>query len=129
MATDTTQSDIPKAVQELSAAASAVHDAQQVSPGHRSSVRTADRLVTPQAMQNNKAKWGEVSKIVRQIDTCVGNTAKAAYHRGEGVGLPVVVVAALGATGECVFHMVPVATAYLSQFTARMRELHEESCS
>ena len=129
MATDTTQSDIPKAVQELSTAASAVHDAQQVSPGHCSSVRTADRLVTPQAMQNNKAKWGEVSKIVRQIDTCVDNTAKAAYHRGEGVGLPVVVVAALGATGECVYHIMTLAVADVTKCPARVRELHEESCS
>jgi len=111
MATDTTRSNIPKAVQELSAAASAVHNAQQVSHGHRSIVRTADRLVTPQAMQNNKDKWGEVSKIVRQIDTCVGNTAKAAYRCGEGVGQPVVVVAALGATGECVFYPVSIAAA------------------
>lgn len=75
---------------------------------------TADRLVTTQAMQNNKAKWGEVSKVVRQIDTCVDNTAKSAYHRGEGVGQPVVVVATLGATREYVFHVITIDVADLS---------------
>jgi len=109
MTTSTTQNDLPTAVQELSAAASAVHNAQQVSPDRHLSVPVAEiRLVTPQAMQNNKDKWGEVSKIIRQIDTCVNNTAKAVYHRGEGVPQPVVVVAALGATGECVFHVAPI---------------------
>ena len=98
MATSTIQDNIPKAVQELSAAASAVHDAQQVNLRNCSSVLTAERIVTTQTIPNNTRKWGEVSKIVRQIDTCVSNTAKAAYHRGERADLPLVSIAALDAT-------------------------------
>ena len=51
-------------------------------------------------MQNNKDEWRKIAKIVREIDTCVDNTARAAHHRGERAALPVVVVAALGATRE-----------------------------
>jgi len=100
MASTTTQSDVPTSVQELSAAASALYSAQNVCPDHRLGVWTADRLITRQAMQNNKDEWRKIAKIVREIDTCVDNTARAAHHRGERAALPVVVVAALGATRE-----------------------------
>jgi len=127
MATSTTQNDTPKSVQELSASAHAVYDAQQVNPAHgsRSNVRVTDRSITAQAMQNNKDKWAKVARVVREIDTCVSNTAKTAYHRGERVGQPVVVVAALGATGECVCHLVELAEADASKCAARMREIYE----
>jgi len=125
MSTSTTQKDVPKSVQELSSAAHAVYDAQQVDPGRRLSVRIADMLITTQAMQNNKDKWGKVTKVVREIDTCVSNTAKTAYHRGEGVGQPVVVVAALGATGECVCRIMPFTAADLVKCATRMREIYD----
>jgi len=77
-------------------------------------------------MQNNKDKWAKVARVVREIDTCVSNTTKTAYHRGEGPGQPVVVVAALGATGECVYHIRSFAVADVSKCAARMREIHEQ---
>ena len=119
---------MPKAVQELSTAASAVHNAQQVNPAHgsRSNVRVTDRSITAQAMQNNKDKWAKVARVVREIDTCVSNTAKTAYHRGEGVDQPAVVVAALGATGECVCRVMPFDAADLAKCAARMREIYDQ---
>jgi len=51
-------------------------------------------------MKNNAEAWRKVAKIARQIDTCVHNSAKAAHHSGDNARLPVVVVAALGATRE-----------------------------
>jgi len=62
----------------------------------------ADQPITLQKMKNNKEAWRKVTRTVQEIDTCVDNTARAAYHRGEGADLPVVVGAALGATKECV---------------------------
>ena len=93
---------IPKAAQELSVAASAVHTAAQVSSDLCVHAYAADPLIIPQAMVNNKEAWRKVSKIVRQIDTCVETSARTAHHRGERADLPVVVTAALGATRECV---------------------------
>jgi len=54
-------------------------------------------------MKNNKEAWRKVTRAVWEIDTCVDNTARAAYHSGKGVDLPIVVGAALGATKEYVF--------------------------
>ena len=74
--------------------------------------------ITLQAMSNNKESWRKVLMTANEIQTCVDNTARALHHRGEQTDLPVVVIAALGTSGECAI-----------RFNALYRRLSRLACS
>ena len=69
-------------------------------------------------MINNKESWRKVVMTANEIQTCVDNTARTLHHRGEQTDLPVVVIAALGTSGECVI-----------RFNVLYRRLFRLACS